>query len=126
MRLEKFKINHKDDRGVISDILQKNINSVTFITIKKGKIRANHFHKKTIQWNYILEGKVNLFYKKNINSKSVKKILLKKKDLAVCNEHEPHALQAVTDCELLVFTKGPRQGKNYESDTFRLKDPLVK
>ena len=119
MRLEKFKINHKDDRGVISDILQKNINSVTFITIKKGKIRANHFHKKTIQWNYILEGKVNLFYKKNINSKSVKKI-------AVCNEHEPHALQAVTDCELLVFTKGPRQGKNYESDTFRLKDPLVK
>ena len=57
MRLEKFKINHKDDRGVISDILQKNINSVTFITIKKGKIRANHFHKKTIQWNYILKEK---------------------------------------------------------------------
>jgi quercetin dioxygenase-like cupin family protein len=126
MKLYKFKINFKDHRGIISDILQKNINSITYITIKKGKIRANHFHKKTIQWNYVLQGRVNLFYKKSNKSETTKKILLKKKDLVVCNNFEPHAFKAVTDCEIMVFTKGPRQGKEYENDTFRLKVPLVK
>ena len=125
MKLSKFKINHKVDRGIISDILQRNINSITYITIKKGKIRGNHFHKKTIQWNYVLSGKVNLIYKTNIKSKYIKKVLLKKSDLAVCKELEPHALQAISDCEIMVFTKGPRQGKEYENDTFRLVDPLV-
>jgi hypothetical protein len=125
MKLFKFKISFKDDRGLISDILQKNINAVTFITIKKGKIRGNHYHKKTIQWNYILSGKVKLFYKKNISSRIIKKIVLKKSDLAVCNELEPHAFQAISNCEIMVFTKGPRQGKEYEADTFRLQCPLV-
>lgn len=125
MKLSKFKINYKDNRGIISDILQKNINSITYITIKRGKIRGNHFHKKTVQWNYVLSGKVNLFYKTNEKSKNIKKVLLKKRDLAVCKELEPHALQAVSDCEIMVFTKGPRQGKEYENDTFRLANPLV-
>jgi len=82
MKFYKFKINHKDKRGIISDIIQKNVNSITYITIKKGKIRGNHFHKRTTQWNYILSGKVNLYYKNNKSSKTIKKILLKKKNLA--------------------------------------------
>jgi quercetin dioxygenase-like cupin family protein len=125
MKFYKFKINHKDKRGIISDIIQKNVNSITYITIKKGKIRGNHFHKRTTQWNYILSGKVNLYYKNNKSSKTIKKILLKKKDLAVCEQFEPHALKAISDCEIMVFTKGPRRGKEYENDTFRLSEPLV-
>ncbi len=125
MKFYKISINHKDDRGVISDIIEKKINSVTYVTIKKGKIRGNHFHKKTVQWNYILSGKVKLFYKNNEKSKTIKKILLKRKDLAVCNKLEPHAFKAISDCEMMVFTKGPRQGKEYEKDTFRLSYTLV-
>ena len=97
MKLHRVKVNHKDDRGIIIDLLQKNINFITYITIKKGKIRGNHFHKKTVQWNYILNGKVTLFYKKKYNSKKIKKITLKKKDLAVCNKYEPHALKKITE-----------------------------
>ena len=41
----------------------KSINAITYITQKKNTIRGNHFHKKTIQWNYILEGKIELFTK---------------------------------------------------------------
>ena len=74
----------------------------------------------------MLQGRVNLFYKKSNKSETTKKILLKKKDLVVCNNFEPHAFKAETDCEIMVFTKGPRQGKEYENDTFRLKVPLVK
>ena len=39
MKFYKISINHKDDRGIISDIINKNINSITYVTIKKGKIR---------------------------------------------------------------------------------------
>ena len=36
MKKLKIKINHKDNRGIISDILEnENINAITLITIKK-------------------------------------------------------------------------------------------
>lgn len=126
--MKKYKLitNFKDHRGIIRDILQEDVNSITYITIKKGKIRGNHFHKKTIQWNYVLKGKINLFYKTNIKSNKIKKRLLKKNDIAICNPNEPHAFKGLQNCELIVFTKGPRKGREYESDTFRLKEPLVK
>ena len=66
MKKIKSKINFKDSRGFIIDLLEKkNINAITFITQKKGKIRGNHFHKNTIQWNYLIKGKLELFTRKN-------------------------------------------------------------
>jgi mannose-6-phosphate isomerase-like protein (cupin superfamily) len=126
MKKYKLKTNFKDQRGIIKDIIQEDINSITYITIKKGKIRGNHYHKKTTQWNFIINGSVKLFYKKNVLSKTIKKVLLKKNDLAVCRPNEPHAFKSLKDCEIIVFTKGPRKGKEYETDTYRLTSPIVK
>ena len=56
MKKIRIKINHKDERGLIVDLLEKkNINAITYITQKQVKIRGNHFHKKTTQWNYLLK-----------------------------------------------------------------------
>ena len=67
MKKIKIKTSFKDKRGIIVDLLEKkSINAITYITQKKNTIRGNHFHKKTIQWNYILEGKIELFTKKKI------------------------------------------------------------
>ena len=126
MKKYKLRTNFKDQRGIIKDVIQEDINSITYITIKKGKIRGNHYHKKTTQWNFIISGSVNLFYKKNFLSKTIKKVLLKKNDLAVCLPNEPHAFKSLKDCEIIVFTKGPRKGKEYETDTYRLTIPIVK
>ena len=46
-------------------------------------------------------------------------------NLAVVGEMEQHALRALEDSELLVFTRGPRGGKEYETDTYRLDTPLI-
>ena len=65
MKKIKLSINHKDKRGLIIDLLEKKtINAITFITQKKGAVRGNHYHKKTIQWNYLLSGKIELIAKK--------------------------------------------------------------
>ena len=125
MKKIKKKINFKDSRGIIVDLLEKkNINAITFITQKKGKIRGNHFHKKTIQWNYLLKGSLELTTKKN--KQKIKKTLMKEGDLIETSKNEAHATRALKNSEFLVFTQGPRGGKEYENDTFRFKKPLVK
>lgn len=124
MKKIKSKVNFKDSRGKIVDLIEKkNINAITFITQKKGKIRGNHFHKKTIQWNYLLKGKI-VIYSKYKNQKT-KFITLKVGDLVVTSKNESHAIKAIKDSEFLVFTQGPRGGKEYENDTYRLKTPLI-
>mgnify|MGYP001184374975 FL=1 len=120
----KKKINFKDKRGIIVDLIEKTqINAITYITQKKNTVRGNHFHKKTIQWNYILSGKVILVTKKG-KGKKIKKIM-KKGDLILTEKNERHAIKALVNSEMLVFTKGPRGGKEYESDTYKLTDNLV-
>ena len=43
----------------------------------------------------------------------------------VTGKNESHAIKAVKDSEFLVFTQGPRGGKEYENDTYRLKNQLI-
>ena len=119
----KSKINFKDARGVISDLIEKeNINAVTFITLNKNSVRGNHYHKKTTQWNYILSGKV--IFVSELNGKR-KTLVGNKGELIKLDIKEKHALKGLKKSEFLVFTKGPRGGKEYENDTFRLKKKLI-
>ncbi len=124
MKKIKYLVNHKDSRGVIKDLIQKkDINAITYLTIKKGKIRGNHLHKKTTQWNFILSGKVQIITKKKFSR--VRKKIFSKYDLIVTVPNEMHAFKAISDSEMLVFTQGPRGGKEYETDTYRLSKPLI-
>jgi quercetin dioxygenase-like cupin family protein len=123
MKKTENKINYKDNRGIISDLIEKErINTVTYITFNKNKVRGNHYHKKTTQWNYVISGK--LIFICRVNGK-IKKIIGKKKDLVKIETKEHHAIKALNYSEILVLTKGPRGGKEYESDTFRLKKNLI-
>ena len=125
MKKIKRKINFRDNRGFIIDLLEKkNINAITFITQKKGKIRGNHFHKKTIQWNYLIKGKLELLTRKN--KQKIIRTLIKEGELVETSKNESHAIKALKNSEFLVFTQGPRGGKEYENDTFRLKNPILK
>ena len=124
IKLIDYKIDHKDERGTISDLIEnEQINAVTRISIKKGAVRGNHYHKKTWQWNYIVSGTMQLFTRKG--NEEIDEIELKPGQIALTVPEEHHALVGVEDCDILVFTKGPRGGKEYESDTFRLEVPLV-
>lgn len=124
MKIIKTEINHHDERGVIIDLIENRlVNAITFISIKKGFVRANHFHKETIQFNYILKGRVKLVTQ--FGDLPKEELILNPGDIAYTEPMEKHALQAVEDCEMLVFTEGPRGGKEYESDTYRLEKSLI-
>jgi quercetin dioxygenase-like cupin family protein len=115
---------YTDERGTITDLIGDDIiNAVTFITFTKGAVRANHYHEHTVQWNYIVSGEV-LLATQMPGGERLERVLYKG-DFAVTRENERHALQGLTNAEVLILTKGPRAGSEYENDTFRLTEPLI-
>lgn len=113
-----------DLRGEITDLISDDeINAVTLITFTEGAVRANHYHEHTVQWNYVIRGEI-LLATQYPGGERVERVL-KAGDFAVTRENERHALQGITEAEVLILTKGPRAGSQYEADTFRLTDPLI-
>jgi quercetin dioxygenase-like cupin family protein len=110
--------NHVDERGVIRDLLGTRIDSITRITTVKGAVRGNHVHELTSQWTYVLSGELLV-----ANDRT--QLLLGPGEMVMHAPNEPHAWKAVSDTDVLVFTRGPRRGESFEDDTARLAVPLL-
>jgi quercetin dioxygenase-like cupin family protein len=125
MIIKKITTDFEDHRGVISDILVKEkIDYVTIIYNKKGAIRGNHYHKKTIQFLYVLEGSILVASQKK--GQEVEEKVLKEGSLLFNEARESHAIKSLEDSKLLILTRGLRGGKDYETDTYKLDKPLLK
>jgi len=120
MDFKTLKINYEDERGIIMDIISDtDFQHATIITSNKGTIRADHYHKKTSQYTFILNGKF-IYISRDRNTKKVGIITLNKNDLVLSPPNEDHLLYAQEDSTMLVLTCGIRGGEDYEKDTFRL------
>ena len=123
MDVTKITPDFEDERGFITDILcQEPIDYVTIITSKKGALRGNHVHEETVQYVYVMEGKLKAL--SQMPDEPVCTTVLEAGDLIVNVPNEGHAFEALEDTTFLVLTRGPRGGENYEDDTFRLETPL--
>jgi quercetin dioxygenase-like cupin family protein len=107
----------EDDRGVIQDLLGP-IDSVTRITTVEGAVRGNHVHYDTTQWTLVLSGAL-------VVASGTVTTVMRSGEMVKHGPGMPHAWKALEDSECLVFTRGPRSGENYESDTYRLTEPLL-
>ena len=124
MKLEKKKMNFSDDRGTITDIFSNEPREhCTIISSKKGSVRGNHFHKHTLQSDFMVSGKMKILYSKQDESE-VHEQTVETNDFMQWEPGEAHEFIAVEDLIFVTFHNGPRGGENYESDTFRLKIPL--
>lgn len=116
---------HEDERGRIADIFYKeNIEHVAIINSKKGALRGDHYHKYTVQHMLITKGALEYWYKP-LNSDEVKCEVLREGDLVTTPPNEVHALGIIEDNVFVVFSKGIRGGKDYESDTFRVSPSII-
>lgn len=106
----------EDERGVIQDLLGR-IDAVTEITTRRGAVRGNHIHQQTTQWTYVIDGVLEAAWTEDdgVHTKTYGPGALIEEKAGI-----PHAWKARTDCKVLVFTKGPRSGQDYETDTQRL------
>ena len=121
------KKNFKDKRGLIADVIYNTkINHIAYITTNKNGIRGNHYHKKTTQYTFVLDGRIK-YYHKNKSAKKVSQLILKKGDLIKSKFNEIHAFKTLSKKSvMLALTVGIRGGKDYEKDTFRVKSIITK
>ena len=123
MKVFQIKTTHQDERGSITDIVEQiDFNGATIIESKKGSIRGNHYHKKTIQYIYLLSGKLKAKSKKV--DESMVEVVVQPGDLISHEQLEAHCFEAIEDSLFLVLSSGLRTGKDYEKDTYRLNIPL--
>ena len=127
-----LRTNFEDKRGKIVDIFQNiQFEHSTIITFTKNSVRANHFHKKSIQYSLIISGKfvakeVKINKDMKYNGKNVKTYKINENYLFAHKPFEAHAYKCISSKGIMiVFTKGIRGGKNYENDTYRLEKKLI-
>lgn len=108
----------EDDRGMIEDLKVTDTGAVTYITFKKGAIRGNHYHKETVQSDFILSGRFLCRTDKGTAEVKAGQAIFHK-------PNEPHAYLAIEDGEMVSCVYGPRKGEDYSKDTFKLETPLL-
>lgn len=124
MPVVRVKTAFADARGTITDVLDGvPVECVTLLTSKKGAVRGNHYHKKTTQYAYVMRGRFRLFTQRP--GQRVRSRIVKTGDLVVTPPLERHAFIALEDSLLLACAHGPRSGRSYEADTYRLDVPLT-
>ncbi len=124
MKFDTASLGNQDDRGSIYDLeFDEGIGAVGHVTFEPGAVRGNHIHDKTTQWNYVVSGGLIAVV---VDTEGVRHdVELKPGDLLKVGPGEAHAFRAAEVTHMMVFTMGPRAGKEYESDTYRLDTPLL-
>ena len=112
---------HEDSRGVIQDLLGQ-VDAVTEIRSLAGAVRGNHVHRLTTQYTYVVSGSLLTAY---LEDDGVHQETYGPGSLITEHAGVPHAWRSITDTTVLVFTRGPRSGNAYESDTQRLEVPIL-
>ena len=107
---------------MIQDLLAGPIDCVTEITSKAGAVRGNHYHPRTQQWAYVVAGTLLTAW---VEDDGVHQKEHGPGSLITEPAGAPHAWRSVTDTTVLVFTRGPRAGEAYDSDTYRLEVPIL-
>jgi quercetin dioxygenase-like cupin family protein len=119
MKVKKITPSFEDERGKITDILvNEPIDHVNVISFKKNAVRGEHYHEKSLHFNYVLSGAIKFLIKPP--NGVVESRIIAPGELVLIPPGDRHTLIALEDSELLVFTRGERGGENYEKDTYRL------
>ncbi len=114
-----------DEEGKITELISKGaINSVSFLTAKRGYVHGNHYHKYTTHYNYVVSGKILLVTQ--TGNEEIGKTFLKKGEMYKIEPMEKHAIFVMEDAEVLILARGPKDTAEFESDTFPTWEPLIR
>ncbi len=119
IKVKKLEAVHTDERGSIFDVLNKEVAHIGMITFKEGVVRANHYHHKSTQYDYIVSGKLKLVVCLPDGSQKEEYVL----ESGMTTEVPPgivHAYKALEDSIMLDITTLSRENSGYEDDTVRV------
>ena len=106
-----------DERGVITNIIEGEIEHIAIITSKKGTVRANHYHKNIYQYIYLVSGELET-HCCDINTPDKKIVqLVKPGDLIDTPPLIAHAQYFTQDSVFIALSTKKRLDGKYENDT---------
>ncbi len=117
----KLKPVHIDERGSITDLINKKVNHVGFIVTEKDTIRGSHYHKLSIQYNYIVSGKFEVTVANKDKPNETEKIILEEGDFITILPGIIHVFKALEKTVLIDIISESREGTGYEDDVVRVK-----
>jgi quercetin dioxygenase-like cupin family protein len=118
---------HQDERGRIADVFYNDsVQHVTMVESLAKAIRGNHYHRETVQYMLIVRGELEYWWKPLDSDAAAQMVVARVGDLIETPANEIHALRITKDNAFIVFTTGKRGGKDYEQDTVRVKEPIIK
>lgn len=127
VEIRRLKPTHKDDRGSIIDLLNTKDppEHIGMITFTKDTVRANHYHKQSMQYDYVVSGRLELATKGvDEPMTATKRHILEPGDLAIIPINVIHAYRALQPTVIIDMTTRSREGSGYENDTFRV-EPIL-
>ncbi len=108
-----------DTRGSIFDVLEEKVGHIGIITFNKGVTRANHYHKKSIQYSYVLEGKLKLTVS-GVDGSNRKVVTLTPGMMTTIPAKTIHTYTALMKSKIIDITTLSRNDNGYEKDTVRV------
>lgn len=103
----------QDDRGEVLGICQGHIwQEINYIESKKGSIRGNHYHKKTIEKFYIIDGKIEVTLKGLVDN-SVEVFIAQKGDIFTVNPNTLHSFSSLTDAKWINMLSKPMTDEDF-------------
>ena len=106
-----------DWRGEIHNIFEGTLGHVALITSKKGTVRANHYHKKDLQYIFLVSGAYES-YCCDVRSPEKKQVLkVRPGDIVYTPPLIAHAQKFTEDSVFLALTTLQREKGKYENDT---------
>lgn len=106
-----------DIRGEIHNLFEGELGHVALITSKKGIVRGNHYHKRDLQFIYLLSGGYESHCVDTRDATKRQVIKVFPGDIVESPPYIAHAQKFTEDSVFLAFTTRQREGGKYEEDT---------
>jgi dTDP-4-dehydrorhamnose 3,5-epimerase len=118
--VETIKPAFSDKRGIITDLLNRPISHVGFITTVKGAVRGSHYHRKSFQYSYILRGVFEVLTASVKSPRKITRHVVKSGDLISLAPGVIHRFRALTKADMVDMISESRSRNAYESDVVRV------
>ena len=120
-RIIKPSYKREDERGLLLEIVKnKPFVDLLYGKMKKGSIIGNHYHKKTLEFLHLLEGKAHIYTKNIKNGKKLDFILNKGEGISF-DLYESISIEFLYDSKLLLFNN-----KTFDKDNPDIYNYIVK
>jgi quercetin dioxygenase-like cupin family protein len=119
-RVPQPRIDHSDERGLITNLLLLDVACVSEINSRRGAVRANHWHREDWHFAYVVSGRV-AYLERAVDAAAFPEVhLFAPGELFFTPPGREHAMVFLEDARILTFSRRRRDHTSHEEDVVRV------